>query len=836
MGSRFVLFVGAAFLCVAFILLYVPGVDFGRPHSLHPDEKFIVDTALKIAATGDYNPYILDYPSLPIYTQLVLSSFKHLSMVSNGEFINRNSGKPETRLISELTKRDTFEHYAVGRKMMVLLSAIALVFVFLIARRMVGPLPALFAVACTMFSPLYLEQARYVTPNMYITVFALAAVYFTIRFWDEGEVRNIYIAALCAGLGIGSKYPVAVILIPVLFAVAWKLRQNSPIHLLGVVAVTSFTFLITTPYAVLDLPLFLKDLGNVFFFYNEEGTHDATSNSAFARLLKTMWAAAPVLTIVGPLGLLALLFMKQRHSAIVLLLFVVPYLHLVLTSKAVFPRNLLPYFPFRAIGAAVVLALLWRFTAGKPNDTTNTVPRPWLGAISCTAFVLITLWGPTKLSIAVQKSFTAPTQFQEAENWIAANIPKGEKFVADSVSTCPPIPCPGGPYDVVVENGPYFRRPYVSHLDSRFVVSSGEAAFDDYAWRRNYAIALLARKTSPRSPDFVNAYLDQNRKLSDTRLASMKVLDAKPHGPTEVYLYGGVAIFTMPKVNVFKIETPSDPQLQMETGIRGLTGLLNQTIQLPAGEYDIFLTGMQVSGESGKFSATAPTATVKLGEKTLSVACPFIVETTYFVSSFSLVADAQLPLQIEVPPTLPISRIEFVRTGDPIPELVSNSANTPVFFGVNLLSNSNFDRGLKHWVVSGSDSSISVRSDDQGSQGLRSALVEFDADDNVGVPQYVSAIEADSEYLLIGHVAAKDVSGNAMLELQDGDAGWQSFTTRTQVVTGTVPWTRVSCKFQTPHHVKKLAVMLRRTPPQEAAQAGRGALWFDAIRLVKLNT
>ncbi|HRI89579.1 MAG TPA: hypothetical protein PK869_15000, partial [Candidatus Hydrogenedentes bacterium] len=276
--------------------------------------------------------------------------------------------------------------------------------------------------------------------------------------------------------------------------------------------------------------------------------------------------------------------------------------------------------------------------------------------------------------------------------------------------------------------------------------------------------------------------------------------------------------------------------LQMETGIRGLTGLLNQTIQLPAGEYDIFLTGMQVSGESGNFSATAPTATVKLGEKTLSVTCPFTLESTYFVSSFSLVADAQLPLQIEVPPTLPISRIEFVRTGDPIPELVSNSANTPVFFGVNLLSNSNFDRGLKHWVVSGSDSSISVRSDDQGSQGLRSALVEFDTDDNVGVPQYVSAIEPDSEYLLIGHVAAKDVSGNAMLELQDGDAGWQSFTTRTQVVTGTVPWTRVSCKFQTPHHVKKLAVMLRRTPPQEAAQAGRGALWFDAIRLVKLNT
>ena len=56
------------FLILIFsFLIRFPGIWFGYPLPVHPDEPRLVQKALNIIHTGDFNPHFFNYPSLNIY-------------------------------------------------------------------------------------------------------------------------------------------------------------------------------------------------------------------------------------------------------------------------------------------------------------------------------------------------------------------------------------------------------------------------------------------------------------------------------------------------------------------------------------------------------------------------------------------------------------------------------------------------------------------------------------------------------------------------------------------------------------------------------------------------
>ena len=67
--------------CVAFIVRF-KGVWFGYPLPVHPDEPFIVNSALRMITMGDLNPHFFDYPTLNIYLQASL--YKLMQFVVHG--------------------------------------------------------------------------------------------------------------------------------------------------------------------------------------------------------------------------------------------------------------------------------------------------------------------------------------------------------------------------------------------------------------------------------------------------------------------------------------------------------------------------------------------------------------------------------------------------------------------------------------------------------------------------------------------------------------------------------------------------------------------------------
>src|SRR5215216_3076913 len=58
----------------------------GIPHAVGIDEPQVVDRALRILRTGDWNPHIFDYPTLVIYVHALVDVLRFLWGALNGEW------------------------------------------------------------------------------------------------------------------------------------------------------------------------------------------------------------------------------------------------------------------------------------------------------------------------------------------------------------------------------------------------------------------------------------------------------------------------------------------------------------------------------------------------------------------------------------------------------------------------------------------------------------------------------------------------------------------------------------------------------------------------------
>ena len=61
-------------------------LNAGVPHAVGIDEPQVVDRALRILHTGDWNPHVFDYPTLVIYLQAVVAILRFLWGALNGEW------------------------------------------------------------------------------------------------------------------------------------------------------------------------------------------------------------------------------------------------------------------------------------------------------------------------------------------------------------------------------------------------------------------------------------------------------------------------------------------------------------------------------------------------------------------------------------------------------------------------------------------------------------------------------------------------------------------------------------------------------------------------------
>ncbi len=334
-------------MLLAFALRFA-GLSQSLPYLDNPDEPTLVNAAIKMLQTGDLNPHFFRWPSLPFYLQFLVSLPTFFAGISNGT-------------IKDL-KQIPLENFILAGRAVSALFGTATVFITFLAGRVfynkqVGWLAALILAIL----PMHTEHSHYSTPDAVVTFFSTLTLLFAALIFRTGEKRWYLWAGVAAGLTAGSKYNVAVVLATVVLAhlLADKTRRGKLVWLMLTFGLMAGVFLLTTPFALLDLPGFLNEIAFQVRHYTILGHGSASDAPSWQAYLYFFYTEA-FLYQASAFVIAAILFalLRQRREDWLVLSFPAIGFLFFSSAKVYFSRNLLPLLPPLAILCAVLLLTL----------------------------------------------------------------------------------------------------------------------------------------------------------------------------------------------------------------------------------------------------------------------------------------------------------------------------------------------------------------------------------------------------------------------------------------------------------------------------------------------
>jgi len=399
------------------------GLAFGLPYVIQPDEPSVEDRALAMWLNGDPNPHYFVYPSLYYDLQALWAlGTGHVAGAFSPDVLRHPllhkplyylSGRLLTALLGTLT---VFVTYLTGRVLSVRLGLIAALFLATAAQ--------------------HVQQSHYITVDAPTALFTTLTALLSLRALRQmrgtdarasaGRARAYLLAAgVAAGLATGTKYNAGVALLLPLSAIllggvaTWARRLAAAA---GVVAVCAATFLLTTPFAVLDPQPFLTSLRVVSQHYATG--HPGAEGSDNALWYLSYLARAGVLPLITGLALagVAVLPARYRRAGLILLAFTVPYYALLCATYVRFDRNLLPLLPFVALlAAATVEAVIPRVIVLLRNHS------------AAYGLVLGLAVAPSiAVAAASDSAITRPFSEQVAVAWADAHLPRGAHLATEN--------------------------------------------------------------------------------------------------------------------------------------------------------------------------------------------------------------------------------------------------------------------------------------------------------------------------------------------------------------------------------------------------------------------
>jgi 4-amino-4-deoxy-L-arabinose transferase-like glycosyltransferase len=402
------------------------GLSFGLPYVIQPDEPSVENRALQMWLAGNPNPHYFVYPSLYYDLQALWAyATGHVAGLFYPDVLRHPllhkplfylSGRFLTALLGVLT---VFVTYLTGRVLSVRLGLMAALFLAVAAQ--------------------HIQQSHYITVDAPTALFTALTALFALRALHvmrdarveetarpERRARPYLLAAgVAAGLAAGTKYNAGVALLLPLAAIAlggtgaWTRRLAAAA---AVIAVCAVTFLLTSPFILLDPAPFLNSLHVVAQHYATGHPGAEGGNNALWYLLYlAQGGVLPPLTVLTVAGI-AVVVARYRRAGLVLLAFTLPYYALLCSTYVRFDRNLLPLLPFVALlAAAGVEPLIARVALLLRNH----------GAAY--GLILGLVVAPSA-AVAAQadNGITHPFSEQVAVVWATAHLPRGAHLATEN--------------------------------------------------------------------------------------------------------------------------------------------------------------------------------------------------------------------------------------------------------------------------------------------------------------------------------------------------------------------------------------------------------------------
>jgi len=395
------------------------GVVWDGGIGAHPDERYVVGLSEGLAWPDRLDPFAFDpafpYGHLPLYLLALLGSGDRLLAA---------------RLLAGLADAATVAVTAA------------------LGYRLGGRRAGLLAGGLLAVMPLHVQQAHFATVDPFLALFVTAALLFAARAARGTAVQPPHrvgwgaLAGACAGLAVGCKGVALLLALPLVTAcaVAPCGRQERLRLGLAMAGATLLAFALTNPFALLELPRFLRNLadqaalarGTVLAPYTLQ--YRATQPYLYPISQWLIWGMGPLLGLFAVGGLAAAVLRARRVPPApvgwVLLAWALPFFAFVGALFVKLPRYLLPLTPVMAI-----------YATGWLRARRN---RPPAVIVTLAAVLALT----ASLSLSLVSSYRQPHPWVAASAWLEAHLPAGSVVAVEEWDH--PLPLHPTGYDVRV--------------------------------------------------------------------------------------------------------------------------------------------------------------------------------------------------------------------------------------------------------------------------------------------------------------------------------------------------------------------------------------------------
>lgn len=430
----------AAFVITIAAYLRFQHLGSGIPHAIGIDEPQIMERAVAMMKSGDFNPRFFDWPSLTIYLHLIVACVTFLMGAMDGVWRHLNDVGPA-------------DMYLNGRALTALFGTATVWLVYLIGCRW-GQIHGLIAAAICAVIPYHVRESHYVLADVPTAFFTTLVLWLALRAYERTTLARFALAGAAVGLAASAKYNgVVAVVVPV--AVAWlsagpaKARAERTVI---IATAAGAAFLIGTPYALFDLPAFLNDYARLAAIFSRDRP-GAPGWEIYLRHLQ-LALGYPALWLTG-LGLLGAAWRTcvgpDRARWAALALFPPVYFQVMSGSYQIYGRYLMPLLPFASLLSAVaIMALVVRLSRSR-------LPLP---VVQLTAAVVVaaTLAFPTYASIMFTQQIGRTSTLDLAYQWFRQHSAPGSRVVIERQA----LQLPGDDYQVVHLRS-LIERTYAEH-------------------------------------------------------------------------------------------------------------------------------------------------------------------------------------------------------------------------------------------------------------------------------------------------------------------------------------------------------------------------------------
>lgn len=397
-------------LAAALVRLY--GLSAGIPYAVGIDEPFIVNHALQILKTADWNPHFFEYPSLVIYIHTVVAAARFLWGAAHNQW-------------STLAGLHAADLYEWARLATVVFATMNIWLVYRLGKQLDSRWVGVVAAALMAVRPIHVRESHFALTDVPLVMFVTLALLLTIRAAERQTLRSYIAAGAVGGLAAATKYYGAIVLVALIVLSLQSLASRGAGRRTAAgLGAACLAFACAAPYTFLDPTGFLNDFGVLLAIASRPGR--VLPEPAWVLYLKHLSLATPFwLPLAGLGALLVAIDAKARRRWLPLYAFAAAYFYMLASHPLVFARYALPLTPVfcLSVAYAVVRATQWARECWPAQRALACVP----------ATVAVMMLGSfTWQSIVWVHVLREPDTRTIAAHWLLANSSPGARIAVEN--------------------------------------------------------------------------------------------------------------------------------------------------------------------------------------------------------------------------------------------------------------------------------------------------------------------------------------------------------------------------------------------------------------------